>query len=416
MKKSIKILITLSLYFIITLNFSCSDQPTPPKDRFTQWNEDIDYLSSQFKSKQLNFSTLIPEEKFNNTISSIKNSINSLQDYEIYFKLKQLIASLKVAHTLIVPPDRSKFHFLPVYTKKFSDGLYIIQADQQNLNLLGKKIIKVGNFDVSVVEDSLKKLISYENDYWADYQLPGTFSSVEALKYFGFTDDLSKVELEIAGEGKIILNSIEQYNSNFTYGYKSVLGNVALPLYLQNYSSYYWYTFLESNEVLYIEYNKCANAANESFESFTNDIKNFVTSNQVKKIIVDLRNNGGGNSDIIRPLLTYLKSSPFNNAGSLFVIIGNHTFSSGELDAVYFKQETNCLLVGEPTGGKPNSYGEVLSFTLPNTGIYAQYCTKYFTVMSNDPEALFPDYSVDLTSQDFLNGRDPVLDFILNFN
>jgi len=418
--KAINNILRISLFLSIVLHLlSCSDNPTAPpvskEERILRWEEDIDYLSSQLKSSQLNFSSLISEQTFDNTLYDIKSSVDSLQDYEVYIRLQQVVASFNIAHTLLYLPPITKFNFLPVYAVKFSDGFYIVKTDNNNTGLLGKKIIKAGNSDISIVEDSLKKIISHENIYWADYQLPVIFSLVEALEFYGFTDNLSQVELDIEGTGKVTLNSIEQYYYNFSSGYRSVLEGKTIPLYLQNYSSYYWHTYLAQNEVLYIAYNKCSNSPDKSFAVFTDEIINFISSNQVDKVIIDLRNNGGGNSSIINPLLSYLKNSSFNQNGKLFVIIGNHTFSSALLNAISFKQNTNCLLVGEPTGGKPNCYGEVRTFTLPNSGITAQYCVKYFTTVNGNPESLFPDYNIDLTGQDYLNGRDPDLDFILSY-
>jgi hypothetical protein len=416
MKTNIKIFLSVLIYpFIICLFLSCSDQPTAPEDRNLLWTEDIDYFNTQFKSKQLNFSSLISEQAFNNEINSIKSSINSLQDYEIYLKLQQLLASLHVSHITLWPSPQKKLHFLPICPDKFSDGLYIVLADQDNISLLGKKIIKVGNYEISVVADSLKKIISCENEYWANDQLPGVLTLVEALKYFGFTKDLSKVELEVEGAGKVELISVVEPFTDFASGYRSVLEGKKVPLYLHNYSSTYWDVYLKENETFYIAYNKCANATDISFKDFTNSIKDSIESNKVSKVVLDLRNNSGGNSEVIRPLLTYLQNSSFNSEGKLFIVIGNHSFSSAVMDAIYFKQNTASILVGEPTGGKPNGYGEVQSFILPNSELNIQYTVKYFNQVAGDPESLFPDYNIELTSQDFINGRDPVLDFILKY-
>jgi C-terminal processing protease CtpA/Prc len=115
-------------------------------------------------------------------------------------------------------------------------------------------------------------------------------------------------------------------------------------------------------------------------------------------------------------LFTFLQSSTLNQKGKLFVIIGRQTFSSAVSNAVLFKFNSNCVLVGEPTGGKPNSYGEVSLFTLPNSGIGVQYSTKFIQVLSNeDPISLFPDNDVEISMQDYAQGKDPVLDFILNY-
>ncbi len=284
-------------------------------------------------------------------------------------------------------------------------------ADQRDLNLLGKRIISIGGVPMQTVEDSLAKVTSHENIHWLEDQLPYALLCVEFLKYYGFTNSLTSVDLDIDGLGKVTITSTT-ISSNLT----SVLNGKPLPLYMQNQSTNYWLSYIQANRVLYIKYNSCEESANESFADFANKIVACADSNQVEKVVVDFRSNGGGNSEIVYPLLNYLQNSPFNQSGKLFIVTDWETFSSASMDAILFKQRTNCVLVGEPTGGKPNSHGEVRAFTLPNSSLIVQYCTKYFQQMSGDPAALFPDYDIETSAQDFMNGKDPAPDFILNYN
>ncbi|HEX4947987.1 MAG TPA: peptidase S41, partial [Blastocatellia bacterium] len=97
----------------------------------------------------------------------------------------------------------------------------------------------------------------------------------------------------------------------------------------------------------------------------------------------------------------------------LYVITGNSTASSGMLCAIDFRNQTNAILLGEPTGGKPNSYGNILSLTLPNSGLACSYSIKYFSLAPGDPAAVFPDVTIPMTAMDFINRNDPVLSYIL---
>ncbi len=419
MLATIKNIFLFFVYIVTALQFtSCKEKsPTEPaqNSRAALWAQDIDYFSSQFKAKEYGFTSLISQQSFDNYMSNIKSSVDTIQDYEVFLKLQRLIASFKVAHIVAYPSATQKLHFLPFLTSVFSGGTYIIMADQNNSGLLGKRIITIGGIPIQTVEDSLKNIISHENNYWFEEQLPLALCCTEILKYFGFTTSLSSIDLETEGAGKLTVAASEKYLNNAASGMISILDGKALPLYLQNQSKYYWFTYLPETNVLYIKYNKCANSSDISFSSFTGNIKDTISSHAVSKVVVDLRNNGGGNSSIINPLLSYLQGSPYNQVGKLFVITNRGTFSSALLNSISFKQNTNCILVGQPTGGKPNSYGEVYTFTLPNSGIMVQYCTKYFQTMSGDPESLFPDYDVEISAQDFISCKDPVLDFILNY-
>jgi hypothetical protein len=78
------------------------------------------------------------------------------------------------------------------------------------------------------------------------------------------------------------------------------------------------------------------------------------------------------------------------------------------------KHELQAVLVGEPSAQRPNSYGDVRTFQLPNSKLVVRYCTKYFRLDPHgDPDALLPDIPVDLTAQDYFAGRDPVLERVL---
>ncbi len=420
MKTRIKdIIIVFILGFIACQMISCKkNQPTQPETesvRDISWGKDLEYLDTQMKAKEYEFSSLISPQVFDNTINNIKNSVDSLPDYEIYIKIQQLIASLHVAHITAIPSAAigTSLHSLPIRTKVFPDGVYIMTTDQNDANLLGKKLISIGGIPIQTVEDSLKSILSYENNYWLEHQIPAALEYTEILKYFGFTKSLSEAELGIEGIGNVELKS--EAESNNTVKYVGVLDGKTIPLYMQNVSSNYWFTFIKDSKVLYIKYNACEESPNISFVSFTNNLVYFIDTNNVGKIVIDLRNNGGGSDAIINPLLNYIKSSTYNKTGKLFVLINNGTFSSAELDGIYFKQTTNCLLIGTPTGGKPNSYGNINYFTLPNSKITIYYCTSFIHGMNGDPEALFPDYNIETSFQDYINCKDPVLDFILNY-
>lgn len=99
--------------------------------------------------------------------------------------------------------------------------------------------------------------------------------------------------------------------------------------------------------------------------------------------------------------------------GRCFVITGRATFSSGALDALDFRRATAALVAGEPMGNKPNRFGQLNSFALPNSGLNVWYSTKKFILVPGDPPILEPDLPAEATWDDYLAGRDPVLERIL---
>jgi C-terminal processing protease CtpA/Prc len=147
---------------------------------------------------------------------------------------------------------------------------------------------------------------------------------------------------------------------------------------------------------------------------FVKTLFSVVDTEKVKRIVIDLRHNGGGNSGIFAPFLEELKKrQEFLQKESIYVLIGRRTFSSAILNAIDLKKQTPAIFVGEPTGGKPNHYGEVQSFRLPQSGLPVTYSIKYFQVVDDDPESLVPDLLIEQKISDYLRKGDPVLESVL---
>ena len=140
----------------------------------------------------------------------------------------------------------------------------------------------------------------------------------------------------------------------------------------------------------------------------------FAQSRLVLRLVVDLRNNGGGNSGLIVPLFMKTSALPeIDTPDRFFVVIGPATFSSAMMNAVSITDQTKATLIGSPTGGKPNHFGNVRTFVLPNSRLTVQYSTAWYTLIpGRDPASLEPDVAVPMTSADYFSGRDPILDRI----
>jgi carboxyl-terminal processing protease len=170
---------------------------------------------------------------------------------------------------------------------------------------------------------------------------------------------------------------------------------------------------------------------------------------QTKALILDVRRNGGGNSDIGFGVLKYLLDKPFQTtvwhtrdyrpsyrpwelpelwygevekpvsplstpayAGKVVVLTSTRTFSAAEDFTVAFDYAKRGLVMGEPTGG---STGQPLSFSLPGGGS-ARVCTKRDTYPDGKEfvgVGVQPQRVVHPTIADVRAGRDTVLEAAL---
>jgi tetratricopeptide (TPR) repeat protein len=125
--------------------------------------------------------------------------------------------------------------------------------------------------------------------------------------------------------------------------------------------------------------------------------------------VLDLRLNRGGNGTLNRPLVRSLVGMrKLEGKGKLFVLIGRSTFSAAQFLVNDLEQYTDAVFVGEPSGGKANSYGDSRKITLPHSGLTVRVSTLWWQEDPRDSrEWKAPDIAADLTSHDYRNNRDP---------
>jgi C-terminal processing protease CtpA/Prc len=188
-----------------------------------------------------------------------------------------------------------------------------------------------------------------------------------------------------------------------------------LPLHRQRTEDNYWFTVIEDARTLYLQYRRCRHGP-EPFGAFAERVFRQLDQGAVDRLVVDVRHNGGGDSAVDDALVSGLQGrAAWRAPGRLFCIIGPATYSSGLWTANDLRQ-LGAVLVGSPTGGKPNSYGNVQTLTLPNSGIPVNYSTREFRIIQgDDPAWLAPALPAEPTIDDVRAGRDPVLEAAIAF-
>jgi hypothetical protein len=182
--------------------------------------------------------------------------------------------------------------------------------------------------------------------------------------------------------------------------------NGYVSLWRRNYNLNYWYQYLPTTQTMYLAYNRCAQMPDLSFAAFLNQV--IAYSQPVSHIVVDLRNNLGGDSQVFQPLLDALSANA-SLRRKLVAIIGQATFSSGVMNAISLAAQFGIPLIGQPTGGTPSSYGNIVYITLPNSGLSVSCSTMYFRYSNYTGNSLLPDVPVSMSSADYFGRSDPFL-------
>jgi hypothetical protein len=192
----------------------------------------------------------------------------------------------------------------------------------------------------------------------------------------------------------------------------------APPLWLkENPQTHYWLQYLPSSRLVYVQYNKVGHKEGESLPEFSQRLLALLDSANVDRLMLDLRLNRGGDGTLNRPLLlSLIKARKLERRGTLFVIIGRSTFSAAQFLVNELEWYTNAVFVGEPTGGKVNSYGDSRKIVLPHSGITVRVSTLWWQEDPRDTRQWkAPDIAAELRAGDYRENRDPTLEAVLAY-
>jgi hypothetical protein len=74
---------------------------------------------------------------------------------------------------------------------------------------------------------------------------------------------------------------------------------------------------------------------------------------KLRRVIVDVRLNPGGDNHTYTPLLRALRAKSVNRRGRLVVLISRSTFSAAQNFITELERRTRATFAGETSGGKP---------------------------------------------------------------
>jgi hypothetical protein len=382
-----------------------------------KWLEVLDFLQYELPKRHKNLYFQTSEANYLAQIHSLRNELNRLERPVINSEIAKIVASVGDAHTSI---DIPVYYLCPLEFYWFKDGIYAINTTKSDEVLRYKKITHIDGMDIGTVIAKMSTMISHENNSYLKAMLPKYLPAIEFL--YGLQIARTINGLTITYES-VSGNVSEWFVPSYPFSeYQEQLNEnrVAfpvdnLPLFRRDPDRHYWMEYLKKPRTLYFKYNICKEMAEESVQAFGERLLDVIREDAPEKLVIDMRNNTGGNSTLLDPFIdTLAKCDQINQQGRLFVIIGRDTFSSALLNVFSLKNKTHALLVGEPTGGKPNCYGEVLRVKLEQSGLRISYSTKYYQLIEDDHmPSLFPDVQLEYAIQDYLGLSDPCMEYIL---
>ena len=379
---------------------------------------ELDFLYTTLEKNHVDLYHATNKKAFDRAYRKARKEIDSLDDVEYHFTLKKLVALAMDSHTAISLPQSLATHLyaIPVQMQYIQDAWRLIVVPGEQETLLGFAVQAINGKPMTEIEEEAGKLYSSDNLVWKRHALAQQLNLTNLYSYLGFAENPTKAVTLNLVSGKtgqavsLVLDPVcatDYAGLEFATVYEK---NPPTGMSGKPYSA----LVLQEGKTLFIQYNVCASFEQFTLANFQKAVIRLLCQSSFETVILDLRYNGGGDSRLFEPLINAIGELKKTQDFNVYVLIGEATFSSALMNAVQCKQRFDCKLVGTPTGGSVNHYGEMESFELPLSNSTVFYSTQHFVM---DPkqgiESLKPDLYIPNTVSDLLNGIDTVVEAVL---
>ncbi|NER11324.1 Tetratricopeptide repeat-containing protein [Muriicola jejuensis] len=367
---------------------------------------------------------------FDKEVTALYEAIPDLEDHEVLVGLTRLVASFEYGHTVlgywenVIP-----IHQLPIVLYHFDDGVYLQGVHKDYAGALGTRLLAIEDMPIEEVLKRMRPVVPAENDQFVKAYGIHYLTFPEFLHAQGVLKEMNTtVKVTIEKDGKQIKQEIRAVPmKRFPRQYGMVVPDgdwlesrdqSATPLYLKNLDKIYYYEYLPEQKAVYVRQSQIQDDSLQSIPEFYKEVFDFIDRNEVDKMILDVRLNGGGNNYKNKPVVTgVIANKKINQPGKFFVILGRRTFSACQNLVNELHNYTNAIFVGEPTAENINFYGDNQPVILPNTQLKAYLSFAWWQdkpQWENKP-ALYPQIATGLTFEQYRTNQDPALEAVLSF-
>lgn len=396
------------------------------------WRQDLHYMATEMQTQHKSLYHSISQQRFAAMVAILDRQIPSLTRAQVIVAMSQIVAAVGDGHTNIYPTRDPKigFHTLPVEFTYFGDQLYIRAAAADERPLLGARVLRIGSLSAEDAYAAVKTMIGHENEggahYWAEYLL----AMPEVLEALHITSTVEDVPLTLVTDRGVVTVTLHP-----SFPVAMMSGDISTlfyrqsgwidvrdlelgpdPLWLRDIDKPFHFEL--DGKLLYVQINQVNDAPDETLAHFAQRLHDEIASVKPDKVVIDLRQNRGGNGTLIVPLIrSIIQSESIDRRGHLFCIIGPATFSAAQMLTDALEKYTNVIFVGEPTASRGNAFGDSRRIILPNSGITVRVAIYYWQdwLPTDTRNATIPQIPAPLTLQAYSHKADPALDAVLSY-
>ena len=261
MKKLSSYLSLILMLFLLLPNASSAQ--ANQQERIKGWSADIDTMLLLMKSQHYIYrSKPLPQQLLDNA-ASLKTKVAQYSDERMLNELERLMFYMHDGHSYILPvATKVQAFFLPVQFYIFSDGVYIVDADDPYKNLIGSKVLTIQNVAVAKLVNDMNYFIHQDNRYTVLWFAPSVLRFRGLYEAYGLAAGSPSVQMNLVSQNKkTITQNISFIPATNFHGIPKLIpsqaaGKAPAPLYLSNVADNFWFTSLPQKKALYFQFNQ----------------------------------------------------------------------------------------------------------------------------------------------------------------
>jgi len=382
------------------------------------WIEDINLYKTNLEKYHIDLYNNISETEFEQEIQQIKLNLKVKSDIDVIINLMRLTRKIGDGHTAFSLRG-VETHLFPIEIYKVNGQWRVIKTTTEYKNLLGKILIAIDEKPINHIEIEISKVSQHVENKHSKIIRIGEYSMISELLYglqltnsqfdasFTFLDENNR---EFKKSLTAIKNSVYYENTEFQ-SFETVIPEIEKPIDLKH--DFLWFSPIKNENAIYIKFESYPSF--EEMEKFGESVFNYISKNSIKQVVIDLRNNGGGDFFVGIFLAYYLNlADSIDWQSGVYVLTDKVTFSAATSNASQFRQILNAKIVGEPTGSNPTGYQDMGEFKLPNSKMIVTYSKRLFRFQEKITQGIQPDVLIEYDWESYSRGRDNMMEWIIN--
>ncbi|WOD43530.1 S41 family peptidase [Hwangdonia lutea] len=403
---------------IATLSLLVSASAFSQSINIENWTEDIDFYKTNIEQNHIDLYNTISKLEFENEIQEIKSTLHKKSDVEIIIDLMRLTRKIGDGHTAFSLRG-IETHLFPIEIYNVEGQWRVIKTTNNHKMLLGKIVTEIDGKSINKIVNEISKVAQYVENEQSEIIRTGEYLMISELLYgLQLTKDEFNADftfLDNSGEESTVslntINSKDYYENTDFKSFEVRIPEIQKPT--DSKYDFLWFSPIDNTTGIYIKFESYPSF--EEMEKFGESVLKYINENQIKQVVIDLRNNGGGDFFVGTFLAYYLNlADSIDWKSGVYMLTDKVTFSAATSNASQFRQILNAKIVGEPTGSNPTGYQDMGQFALPNSGMIVTYSKRLFRFQDKVTQGVQPDVLIEYDWNSYSKGIDNMMEWVIN--